>query len=95
MNVTPHPGTPALQLVPSLEDVIRERRHCKFGCPMVDALDQRIERQRRMALKIIQKRGLDPEELTQMPPDEVKFLDEELQLCYNVLRDCDYIDSLR
>ena len=86
---------PALKLVPSLEDRIRHLRRCDMECPMVDMLDQRIARQRELVQKLLTKHSLTIDTLQAMSPEDVVRQDEELQLWYHILRDCDYIDSLR
>jgi hypothetical protein len=86
---------PALYVVPTLEDQIRAMRRCYMECPMVDTLDDRIARQRRLVQKILEYHGITIDELLALPPKEIDNQDEELQLWYHVLRDCDYIDNLR
>lgn len=87
---------PALHVVPvSLEDRIRAMRRCHIGCPMVDTLDDRIKRQRALVKRLLAQHGLTIDELLAIPLTEIEGRDEELQLWYHILRDCDYIDSLR
>lgn len=86
---------PALRVVPTLEDQIRLMRRCNIGCPMVATLDERIARQRALVQKLLERHGLTINELLAIPPKEIEGRDEELQLWYHILRDCDYIDSLR
>lgn len=62
---------------------------------MVDTLDERIDRQRRLVRDILKKYNLTPEELSSIPKKDMQTKDAELQLWYNILRDCDYIDGLR
>ena len=86
---------PALRLVPSLEDQIRAMRRCQIGCPMVDTLDERVARQRRLVQALLEAHGLTVDELLATPPREMEHHDKTLQLWYHILRDCEYIDSLR
>lgn len=79
----------------TLEDAIRFMRRCPTRCPMVDTLDDRIRRQRALVRKILERHGLTVDELLAIPLKEISIRDEELQLWYHILRDCDYIDSLR
>ena len=76
---------------PSLEHRIRALRHFY---PMVDSLDQRIKRQRELVARILEKRGLTITYLMDLQKAELPD-DDEIILCYNILMDCDYIDSLR
>jgi hypothetical protein len=89
---------PALRVVPEdtfLEDRIRLMRRCQIRCPMVATLDQRVARQRALVQKLLARHGLSIDELLAIPLPQLEGRDEELQLWYHVLRDCDYIDSLR
>lgn len=86
---------PALRIVPTLEDQIRSMRRCDMRCPMVDTLDQRIARQRELVRKLLDRHGLTIDDLLAIPLKEIEERDAELQLWYHILRDCDYIDSLR
>lgn len=61
---------------------------------MVDSLDQRIKRQRALVVQILKKRGLTPKYLMSLQKVDLPN-DDELILCYNILMDCEYIDSLR
>lgn len=74
-----------------LEQRIRVLRQLS---PMVDSLDQRIKRQRALAKKILKERGLTTKYLMSLQRDDLPD-DDILILCYNILTDCDYIDSLR
>jgi len=89
------PKFSTLKLVPSLEDRVRYMRRCDIGCPMVDTLDQRLERQRELVQRVLTKHHLTVEDLLAIPPSKIDERDEELQLWYHVLRDCEYIDNLR
>lgn len=89
---------PATQLkaVPSLEDKIRFLRRCPERCPMIETLDQRMTKQRELVEQVLKARGLDVEQLRRLTREEAEGLDDhELRLCWHVLRDIDYIDSLR
>jgi hypothetical protein len=86
---------PALRIVPTLEDQIRSMRRCFFGCPMVDTLDERVARQRKLVQALLKRHGVTVNELLAIPIKKIDEHDEELQLWYHILRDCDYIDSLR
>ena len=88
----------ALRLVHNtvLETRIRQLRRCPaVVCPMIKTLDQRIETQRQLVEKILDKYDMTIEDLMRIAPTKIVACDVELQLCYNILRDCDYIDSLR
>ena len=84
-----------LHLVPSLEDFIRVRRRCIAVCPMVKTLDQRIAHQRDLVDKILSKYNITIDQIRTIPIKEIGQQPIEIQLCYHILRDCDYIDSLR
>lgn len=87
---------PALYVVPEpLEDQIRMMRRCPMGCPMVATLDQRITHQRNLVHKLLTRHGMTVDELLAIPVRKIEEQDEELQLWYHILRDCDYIDNLR
>ena len=62
---------------------------------MVKTLDQRIDEQRRLVQLILAKYDTTVEQLMEFTPGDVDDLDPELLLCWNILRDCDYIDGLR
>jgi hypothetical protein len=62
---------------------------------MVATLDERIARQRELVQKLLDRHGMTIDELLAIPLKEIEGRDEELQLWYHILRDCDYIDSLR
>ncbi len=63
---------------------------------MVDTLDQRIERQRELVAEILNRRGIDFDAFEKTPSKEVEvWEDAELKLLWHLLRDADYIDSLR
>lgn len=85
----------ALRMIPTLEDQIRSMRRCSVRCPMVDTLDQRIMRQRQLVQNLLARRKMTIEELLALPLKKIEKQDEELQLWYHILRDCNYIDSLR
>ena len=90
------PHVSVLHPVPNvLEYVIRYRRRCVVGCPMVKTLDQRIENQRKLVSALLKQRGLTIDEIEQIAPQELDKYDALVQLCYHVLRDCEYIDGLR
>lgn len=95
MRATPSRELPALRVVVSLEDQIRKMRKCHAGCPMVKTLDQRIENQRKLVEKLLETHGLKVEDLLRIPLEELDRYPTAVQLCYHILRDCDYIDSLR
>jgi len=86
---------PALKLVQTLEERIKTMRNCPNRCPVVDTLDERIDRQRRLVEGLLQKFGLTVDQLMSISIRDIKTKDIELQLWYHVLRDCDYIDGLR
>jgi hypothetical protein len=63
---------------------------------MVDTLDQRIERQRELIAEILRGRGIDLDEFERTLVNEVEeWTDQELKLLWHLLRDANYIDSLR
>lgn len=89
---------PALRVVSestALEERIRKLRRCDMDCPMVATLDQRIARQRALVQKLLERHGMTIDELLAIPLKDIEGEDEELQLWYHILRDCDYIDGLR
>ena len=86
---------PALQLVPTLEERVVQMRNCISRCPVIASLDDRIKRQRELVTQLLEKYNLTPEQLIHISIKEITEKDAELQLWYHILRDCDYIDSLR
>jgi hypothetical protein len=76
----------------SLEDAIRSLRAYK-SCPMIESLDKRIARQRELVGELLKGYGVTVEELLATDVEELES--EELLLFYHLLRDADYIDSLR
>jgi hypothetical protein len=62
---------------------------------MVATLDERIAKQRALVHKLLAQHGMTVDELLAIPLAQIEGRDEELQLWYHILRDCDYIDSLR
>jgi len=63
---------------------------------MIETLDDRMKRQRELVLEILLRKGQSPKELAKMTHEEAEALDDvELRLCYHILRDVAYIDSLR
>jgi len=84
-----------LHLVPSLEHLIRVRRRCIAVCPMVKTLDQRIAQQRDLVDKILSKFNITVDQIKAVSLKDIGQQPIEIQLCYHILRDCDYIDSLR
>jgi hypothetical protein len=80
--------------IPTIDDVIC---YLRWRHPeMVETLDDRMKHQREMVLELLLKRGMSPRDLMKMHPSEVDDLDDlELRLCYHILRDVEYIDSLR
>lgn len=79
---------------PTIDDVIC---YLRWKHPeMVETLDDRMRHQRELVTEILLKRGMKARELFQLTPREAEELDDpELRLCYHVLRDIAYIDSLR
>lgn len=88
---------PALRPVPSsIEDKIRVLRRCPARCPMIETLDQRMAMQRALVEKVLKDRGWEVEQIQSLSRLEAEELeDHELRLCWHILRDIDYIDSLR
>jgi hypothetical protein len=80
--------------IPTIDDVIC---YLRWKHPeMVETLDDRMKHQHEMVLEILMKKGVSPRDLMRMTPGEANALDDlELRLCYHVLRDIAYIDSLR
>lgn len=63
---------------------------------MVDSLDKRTKRQRQLVLRILQKMSWTEEQLLALSVTQVNDLENEtLKLCYHLLRDLEYLDSLR
>jgi len=79
---------------PTLDDTIC---YLRWRHPeMIETLDDRMKRQRELVLEILLRKGQSPRELVRMTQEEVEALDDvELRLCYHILRDVAYIDSLR
>ena len=80
---------------PLLEEQIRILRRCPVGCPMVKTLDQRVMNQRDLVEQILKQHNLTIQQIRQLLLTEINQYPIEIQLCYHILRDCDYIDSLR
>jgi hypothetical protein len=79
---------------PTLDDTIC---YLRWRYPeMIESLDDRMKRQREMVLEVLLKKGMTPRELLKLTPSEADELEDlELRLCYHILRDIAYIDSLR
>ena len=80
--------------IPTIDDVICSLR---WRYPeMVESLDDRMRHQRELVLEILLRKRVSPHDLMKLTPAEADELDDpELRLCYHVLRDIAYIDSLR
>ena len=63
---------------------------------MIETLDDRMKRQKEIVLEILLQKGRSPRDLFHLTPAEAAALEDvELRLCYHILRDIEYIDSLR
>ena len=63
---------------------------------MVDTLDKRTHRQRILVTAMLKKYNWTPEQLLELSPAQAETLQNEtLLLCYHILRDLEYLDSLR
>jgi hypothetical protein len=81
-------------VVPTIDDTIC---YLRWRYPeMIETLDDRMRRQRVLVMELLLSKGKSPGDLMKMTQAEVDDLDDvELRLCYHILRDVAYIDSLR
>ncbi len=80
---------------PDVEERIKHLRRCYKRCPMIDNLDKRMENQIDLVKEIVRSRGMTFDDIKNLSRADVELLDTELKLCWNVIHDVDYIDSLR
>ena len=84
---------PVEEAPPTLEDTIC---YLRWRYPeMIENLDERMRHQREMVEEILKTSDLSARELLDTPLEEVGQLPAIVQLCYHVLKDINYIDSLR
>jgi len=63
---------------------------------MIDNLDKRMETQIDLVKEIAGSRGMSLDDIKSISREDIDALyDAELKLCWNVIHDVDYIDSLR
>jgi hypothetical protein len=86
---------PILRSTPKsdLENRIKYLRRCVHECPMVATLDERLMLQRELVAKILKDRDIDLDEFSERPLEMI--IDPELILLWHILKDADYIDSLK
>ena len=80
--------------IPTLDDTIC---YLRWRHPeMIETLDTRMKKQQEMVFEILRVKSINPQDLARLHPLEVDAMkDEILRLCYYILRDIAYIDSLR
>jgi hypothetical protein len=82
-----------MDAIPSLEDVIGSLR---WRHPyMTECLDERLQRQLALIEQLLAQKGWTAERLSALSKDEAGDLPEDLQLYFYILRDIEYIQSLR
>ena len=90
----PTPIPPAETTRPTIDDTIF---YLRWQHPyMIETLDDRMKHQRELVLEILMRKRMTARELFKLTNDEADALDDpELRLCYHVLKDIAYLDSLR